>query len=150
MKQILATLILGVIICMTMLSCNNDEPRTTLSEYGWVEGNYSGYYKQTTRIYHDGNFTTPETNNSFSKKCNVRVKLNSDNTLTILIRGEYNETLQNEDYSVSENNNIIKCDRYTFDRDAQSMRYDEFISQFFNNGYSWQQTFLEFAAYKDF
>lgn len=149
MNKLLFTMLFGILFSTTIISCSKEEDDLD-PVLKWVEGNYTGIYEQTTRIYHDGNFTTPETNNSSSKKCNVKVTLNSDNTLTILIRGEYNSTLQNEDYSVSENGNTIKCNRYTFDRDSQSMRYNEFKSQFFNNGFSWQQTFINFEAYKDF
>ena len=84
------------------------------------------------------------------KNCNVKVTLNSDNTLTILIRGEYNSTLQNKSFSVSEDSHIIKCDCYTFDKDAQSMRYYESGSNYFNDGWSMQWTYTLFEAYKDF
>ncbi|MDD6132613.1 MAG: hypothetical protein PUB55_07635 [Bacteroidales bacterium] len=153
MNRLLFRTFLGFFFITLMTSCNNEDDidsNTEMPELCWVEGNYTGTFEKSTKIYHDGNFTTPETTYFSKKNCNVKVTLNSDNTLTILIRGEYNSTLQNKSFSVSEDSHIIKCDCYTFDKDAQSMRYYESGSNYFNDGWSMQWTYTLFEAYKDF
>lgn len=151
MNRLLFTTFLDILFIAFMTSCNNEDAptNTTMSELRWVEGNYTGKYVQSTKIYHGTN-PTPATDYYSVQHCTVKVTLNSDGTLSIIIRGDYNSTLQNQTFTVSENYNTIKCNRYTFDKDAQSIRYYERDDRGFNNGQSYQEAYKLFEAYKDF
>lgn len=153
MKKLLFTTLIGILICTTIISCDKEDDldpgkTETMPELRWVEGNYTGKFEWSTKIYH-GTSTTPAIDKFSVQKCNVKVTLNSDNTLTIIIRGEYNSTLQNKTFSISEDKTQIKCDCYTFDKETQSMRYYERDDKDFNNGQSYQYAYKLFEAYKN-
>lgn len=150
MKKTFAIIALLITSLAIFTSCQKDEQPQTMLEIRWIEGKYTGTYETSLKIYHNGNLNTPETDKYSSKKCNVKVTLNEDSTLTILIRGEYNSTLENMEFTVSNDNNTIKCGRYTFEKSSQSMYYSKYENAVFNNGKSYQESYERFSAYKDF
>ena len=151
MSKLLFVLSFGFLLSTIITSCNNEENDIdlgeTMLEYRWIEGDYTGKFERSTKIYY-GTSTTPATDKFSMQKCNVKVTLNPDTTLTILIRGEYNSTLENKKITVSEDGGEIKCDRYTFDKLNQRMWYYFNENRGFTNGY--QSTLEFFDAYKDF
>lgn len=150
MKKTFAIIALLITSLAIFTSCQKDEQPKTMLEIRWIEGKYTGTYETSLKIYHNCNLNTPETDKYSSKKCNVKVTLNEDSTLTILIRGEYNSTLENMEFTVSNDNNTIKCGRYTFEKSSQRMYYYNFENAGFNNGTSYQESYERFSAYKDF
>lgn len=153
MNKLLSVISLGILISTIITSCNNEEdyidPGKTMLELRWIEGNYTGKYERSTKIYH-GTSTTPSTDHFSSQKCNVKVTLNPDTTLTILIRGDYNSTLENKKITILEDSGKVICDRYTFTKDTQRMWYYTTDNRGFNGGQSYQSTYELFEAYKDF
>ena len=122
----------------------DSEPTETMPELRWVEGNYSGTYERTIESY-SGNSKNPTEKSK--KEVKASVTLNPDTTLTIIIRGGVNSTMDHYDFTVSNGNAHIKCGKYSFDKQSQCMYYSEQVAGGGNNNY--QQLWIYFTAYKD-
>ena len=141
------------VVCL-FISCskgddNDSYTYSTMPELRWVEGNYTGTYCTSKQYYRyvDGKFQydTPIESRSEVK---AKVSLNPDITLTILVRGGYNVSMTNKEFTVSEKRDQVKCGIFTFNKESQSMYYYNTFEHFdkSNNG---QFHEYNFSAYKD-